>query len=163
MCEAVPECFYGSLCSQKIRRLECFCGEWNVSGTVQSDCHCKVCVHSLHHQLNWQDSIEGSLVLLLTQCDPHKVGPVTHTPSPVKQDTYTQTFSGLIREAGVPCTTSGVISAQIADKDIGTVFTKAAHLSKNADCPLLGGYKGKWVFVAKRWEEMRKVGLILYQ
>ena len=25
---------------------------------------------------------------------------------------------------------------------------------------LLGGYKGKWVFVAKRWKEMRKVRLI---
>ena len=28
--------------------------------------------------------------------------------------------------------------------------------------PLLGGHKGKWVFVAKRWEEMRKVRLIMY-
>src|SRR4029434_7362571 len=37
------------------------------------------------------------------------------------------------------------------------IYVSAAHLSKNADLLLLGGYKGKWVFVAKRWEEMRKV------
>ena len=31
-------------------------------------------------------------------------------------------------------------------------------MSKNADCPLLEGYK---VFVAERWEEIRKVRLIM--